>query len=54
MRNGYKIVIDKPEGKKPLGTVGCRWELNVKENFDWFQQADMMQWWTLVNIVMNL
>jgi hypothetical protein len=26
MRNEYKIVIEKPEGKRKLGKPGDRWE----------------------------
>jgi len=25
-RNLYKILVRKPEGKRPRGTFGCRWE----------------------------
>jgi hypothetical protein len=30
MRSANKILVGKPEGKRPLGTLGCRWEHNVK------------------------
>jgi len=30
MRNGYKIFIRKPEGKRLLGRPGSRWEDNVR------------------------
>jgi hypothetical protein len=30
MRNGYKILVEKPEGKRTLGRPGCRWEDNIK------------------------
>jgi hypothetical protein len=26
MRNGYKILVGKPEGKRPLGRHRFRWE----------------------------
>jgi hypothetical protein len=29
-RVNYKPVIDNPEGKRPLGRHGCRWEENIK------------------------
>jgi len=30
MRNGYKILVRKPEGKKiPLRRPGCKWEDNI-------------------------
>jgi hypothetical protein len=30
MRNAYKILIGKPEGKRPLGRQRSRWEDNIK------------------------
>jgi hypothetical protein len=30
MRNAYKILVGKPEGKRPLRRPGRRWEDNVK------------------------
>jgi hypothetical protein len=29
-RNAYRILMGKPEGKRPLGTPRCRWEDNIK------------------------
>jgi hypothetical protein len=29
MRNAYKILVGKPEGKRPLGRPKRRWELSV-------------------------
>jgi hypothetical protein len=29
-RNAYRILVGKPEGKKPLGRPRCRWEDNIK------------------------
>ena len=29
-RNAYRILVGKPEGKRPLGRPRCRWEDNVK------------------------
>jgi hypothetical protein len=35
MRSAYRIVIRKPEGKRPLGRPRCRWKdkltLDLKE-----------------------
>jgi hypothetical protein len=28
--NSYRVSVGKPEGKKPLGRPGRRWESNVK------------------------
>jgi hypothetical protein len=30
MINAYKILIGKPEGKRPLGRPRCRWEDDIK------------------------
>jgi hypothetical protein len=29
-RNAYKILVGKPEGKRPLGRLKCRWVCNIK------------------------
>jgi hypothetical protein len=29
-RNAYRILVRKPEGKKPLGRQRCRWVDNIK------------------------
>jgi hypothetical protein len=26
----YRILVGKPEGKRPLGRPSCRWENNMK------------------------
>jgi len=31
-RNAYKILVGKPEGKRPLGRFKCRWEDNIRMN----------------------
>jgi hypothetical protein len=31
MRNAYKIMVRKPDGKGPVGKYRCRWEDNIKE-----------------------
>jgi hypothetical protein len=28
----YKILVRKPEGKRPIGRPGCRWVDNIKIN----------------------
>jgi len=30
MRNAYKILVQKPEGKRLLGRPRCRWEDNIR------------------------
>jgi hypothetical protein len=57
--NAYRILVGKPEGKRPLRRPRRRWVDNFKEieldGTDWIKLAeDMDQWWALVNTVMNL
>jgi len=56
-------VWGEPEGKRPLGRPRCRWEDNIKMDFqevgsggmEWIELAqDRDRWWALVNAVMNL
>jgi len=30
VRKVYKILIEKPEARRPLGRLKCRWEYNIK------------------------
>jgi hypothetical protein len=62
-RNAYRILVGKPEGKRPLGRPRRRWVDNIKMDFrevgwdgmDWIDLAqDMDRWRALVNTVMNL
>jgi hypothetical protein len=62
-RNAYRILVGKPEGKRPLGRHRRRWEDNIRmdleeigwEVVDWVDLAqDRDQWRALVNTVMNL
>jgi hypothetical protein len=62
-RNAYRILVGKPEGKRPLGRPRCRWEDNIRmdlreigwDGMDWIDMAqDRDQWRSLVNTVMNL
>jgi hypothetical protein len=61
--NEYNILVEKPEGKRPLGRYRCRWmddiRLDVREivwdGVDWTHLAqDRDQWRVLVNTVMKL
>jgi hypothetical protein len=29
-RGGYRILVGRPEARRPLGTPTCRWEDNIK------------------------
>ena len=32
-RSAYSVLVEKPEGKRPLGKPRCGWEGNIKMNF---------------------
>ena len=58
----YRVLVGKPEGKRPLGRLRHRWKDNIKMDLqvvgcggvDWIELAqDSDRWWTLVNMVMN-
>jgi hypothetical protein len=59
-RNAYRILVGKPEGKRPLGRLRRRWVDNIKieigwDGMDWIDLAqDRDQRRALVNTVMNL
>ena len=55
--------MGKPEGKRPLGKLSCRWEDNIKMDLrevgcggmDWIDLVqDRDRWWAFVDAVMNL
>jgi hypothetical protein len=61
-RNSYRILVGKPEGKKPLGRPRSKWMDSVKMDFretgwggmDWIDLAqDMDQWKAIVQTVMS-
>jgi hypothetical protein len=58
----YRMLVGKPEGKRPLGRPRRRWVDNIKmdlreigwDGMDWIDLAqDRDQWRALVNTVMN-
>ena len=62
-RSVFRVLVGKPEEKRPLGRPKGRWEDNIKVDpqdvgrggMDWIELAqDMDGWWPLVNAVMNL
>jgi hypothetical protein len=46
-RNAYRILVRKPEGKRPLGRERCRWEDNFKIDL-WDIECGGMDWINLV------
>ena len=56
-----RVLVGKPEGKRPVGRSRHRWEENIKmdlrevaESGDWMELAqDRDRRWALVNTVMN-
>jgi hypothetical protein len=62
-RNAYRMLVGKPEGKRPLERPRRRWEDNIRMDLreigwggmDWIDLAqDRDQWRALVNTIMNL
>ena len=62
-RNEYRVLVGKPEGKRPLGRPRRRWEDNIKMDLkkvgcdpgEWIDLAeDRDQWRDYVRAVMNL
>ena len=61
-RGVHKVLVGKPEGKRPLGRPRRRWEDNIKVDLqkvgkgcgDWMELAkDRDSWRALVSTVMN-
>ena len=61
-RNAYRVLVGKPESKRPLGRPRHRWEDNIKmvkgvgcDPRDWIALAEYRdKWWAYVRAVMNL
>jgi hypothetical protein len=62
-KGAYRILVGRPEGRRPLGRPRRRWEDNIKMDLqevglvdmDWIELAqDRDTWRAIVNAVMNL
>ena len=62
-REVHRVLVGEPERKRPLGRPRCRWEDNIKMDFqeveggcgDWMELAqDRDRWRALVSTVMNV
>jgi hypothetical protein len=62
-RGVYRVLVGKPEGKRPLGRHRRRWDSHIKMDLqevgwggmDWINLAqERDRWRTLANVVMNL
>jgi len=62
-RGVYRVLVGKPEEKRPVGRPNPKWEYNIKMDLqevgcggmDWIELA--RNWdrrWALVNAVMNI
>jgi hypothetical protein len=61
-RDAYRVLVEKPEGKRPLDRPRHDWENNIKMDLqnagrggmDWIDLTqDRNRWQALVNTVMN-
>jgi len=62
-RGVYRVLVGKPEGKRPLGRPRRRWVLNIRMDLqevgcgcmDWIGRAqNIYRWRTLVSTVMSI
>jgi len=62
-RGAYRVLVGKPEGRRPLGRPRRRWMVNIRMELqevgcgymDWIGLAqDRHRWRRLVSAVMNL
>jgi hypothetical protein len=59
----YRVLVGRPEGKRPLERPRRRWDVNIKmglreigiDGANWIRLAqDRIRWRAFVNTVMNL
>jgi hypothetical protein len=62
-RGVYRVLVGRPEGKRPLGRPRSRWEDNIKlylreagiDGANWIRLAqDRVQWQAFVSTIVNL
>jgi hypothetical protein len=62
-RGVYRVLVQRPEGKRPLGRPRHRWDNNIKmylreigiTGANWIRLAQgRVQWWAFVSMMMNL
>jgi hypothetical protein len=63
LRDFYRVLVGRPEGKRPLGRPRRRWENTIKlhlreigiDGLNWMRLTqDRVQWRAFLNTVMNL
>jgi hypothetical protein len=62
-RGVYRVLVGRPEDKRPLGRTRRRWEDKIKmdlreigiDRANWIRLVQhRIQWWAFMNTVMNL
>jgi len=62
-RGAYRVLVGRPEARRPLGRPGLGWDDNIKMDLqevgwrgvDWIALAvDRNRWRAVVNAVMNI
>jgi hypothetical protein len=62
-RNAYRLLVGKPEGRRPIGKPRCRWLDNIRTDLVGVVWADVGwigldqdrdRWKVLVNLASNL
>jgi hypothetical protein len=60
-KGAYRVLVARPEGKRPIERPGIRWKDNIKIDLqegwgmDWIYLAlERDGWWAVVYAVMNV